>query len=66
MADENLEGTNINERLLVLNLLAYFDRAATARDRDALIEVLLRAKVARAQAEQTAEAVLADPGRYGF
>ncbi|MBI4692399.1 MAG: hypothetical protein HY749_00065 [Gammaproteobacteria bacterium] len=60
MNDEEFRG------LLVLGLFAAFDRPATARDRDTLIAVLLRAKLARAQAEQTADAVLANPGRFGF
>jgi hypothetical protein len=42
-----------------------FDQAASTRDRDRMIEVLGKAELAD-QAESIADAILADPKRYGF
>jgi hypothetical protein len=64
--DHDLAGMTVNERLFALGLFPEFDRAALARDREALIEVLLRAHLSQRQAVETTEALLHDPARYGF
>lgn len=64
--DGSLAGMTVNERLFTLGLLPRFDAAARARDREALIAVLLRAHLTREQAGATADTLLAAPARYGF
>ena len=57
-------GMTLNERLFAAGLLGAFDDAARRRDRDVMIELLRRVEVETP--EWSVEAILADPGRYGF
>jgi hypothetical protein len=54
-----------NERLVAAGLLDTFDNAAHRRDRVRLVELLSRVELAD-QADQIADAILAEPKRYGF
>jgi len=66
MNEQDLKGMNVNERLLTLGLFAEWDIAAKARDGDALRALLRKARFTEQQANQTVEALLANPKRYGF
>jgi hypothetical protein len=66
MPEPSTEGMTVNERLFHFGPLAEFDAATRAGDLASMIEVLRRARLSEEQATQTAEAVLADPSRYGY
>ena len=57
-------GMTVNERLTVAGLLGEWDKAARRRDRAVMIALLEKVDVA--DAAGIVDAVLADPGRYGF
>ncbi len=61
-----LQGMTVNERLVHLHLDEDFDRSAAARDAAAMVSGLERAQFSSKQAEETAQAILADPARYGY
>ena len=56
----------VNERLFVANLIGHFDAAVRSRDKSRIVEILLAVQLTPDQANETATAVLADPGRYGL
>ncbi|EYR63678.1 hypothetical protein N866_19060 [Actinotalea ferrariae CF5-4] len=56
----------VNERLFVAGLVQHFDRAINSRDRQEAIEILRRVALSNASAGDTVDAVLADPGGYGY
>ena len=56
----------VNERLVHFGLFAEFEAAVRARDKPAVVAVLLKAQLTPEQAESTACALLAAPGRYGY
>jgi hypothetical protein len=58
-------GMTVNERLVESGLIDRFDEAARKRDRAGIIEVLASVELAD-QAEHIADALLANPGKYGF
>ena len=60
------KGMSANERLLLAGLIDEFDAAARERDRDGMIAVLVRTGLPREAAVATADAVLANPKRYGY
>lgn len=57
-------GMTVNERLYHADLLDDFDRAAVARDRAEMISIL--DKVYVGNSGETADAILDDPGKYGY
>ncbi len=63
-ARPDFSGMTVNERLFTADLTDAFDAAVRRRDRARMVE-LLRA-VAVEDAESSADAVLADPKRYGY
>ena len=54
----------VNERLIEAELLAAFDVASRARDRDAMVDNL--SQVGVEDAAGSADAILVDPSRYGY
>lgn len=64
--DSDIAAMTVNERLSHLGLFDEFDSALAARDLNSVISVLLRAELSPGQAVETATAVLADPGKYGY
>ena len=60
------DAMTVNERLANFGLLGEFDAAAKARDQAAMVDVLVRARLTREQAEATAAAVIARPAFYGY
>lgn len=62
----NARAMTVNERLSSAGLLSEFDAAARSRQRDRLIELLLRVELSREQAESTVAALLANPREYGY
>ncbi len=63
---DELSGMTVNERLFSLGLLDEWDEAIQERDRSKMINVLRQCEVSWQQCEQTTDAVLANPKRYGF
>jgi hypothetical protein len=59
-------GMTLNERLVELQLLGEWDRAATSRDRDMMINVMTKIELSEREAATTVDAVLANPKMYGF
>ena len=59
-------GMTVNERLVIAGLIAAWDAAVAKRDRAGMIEVLMSTELSEKQAAETADAVLADPQKYGF
>lgn len=66
MKDNNNDGMTINERLHYFNLFDKFDQAIMNRDNDEIIRILKLARLSEAQAEETADAILAHPEKYGY
>jgi len=58
-------GMTVNERLFEAGALEESDRAATARNRGRMIELLAQVELSD-QAEHIADTILADPRRYGI
>lgn len=57
-------GMTVNERLFVAGLLDRFDEAARARDRARMIALLSEVQVA--DPERSVNAILDNPGKYGY
>jgi hypothetical protein len=55
-----------NERLVAAGLLGHFRAAARDRDVDAMVEMLSHVEIAHADCRAIAEAIVADPQKYGF
>jgi hypothetical protein len=64
--EEELKGMTVNERLFSLGLIVQWDLATKARNRQKMIEILIQCKFTKEQSEQTSDAVLKNPARYGF
>jgi hypothetical protein len=65
-AGVDLGGMTVNERLYSAGVLDEFDSAARKRDRDAMIALLMKTDLSREQAEQSIDALLSDPRKYGY
>ncbi len=59
-------GMTTNERLGTAGLFDEWDRAAFARDRDGMIEVLQKVELTETEAASVADSVLQNPAKYGF
>lgn len=62
-------GMTTNERLFTAGLLDAWDAAALKRDRERMVEILAKvtdAGFTRDSAIRTVDAVLTDPGKFGF
>ncbi len=64
--ERQLAGMTVDERLFALGLLTEFDQAALMRNKDDMVEILIRARFSKSQAIETAETLLRDPEKYGF
>jgi len=60
----NFAGMTVNERLAHVGIIDQWDDAARRRDRRAMIELLERVEVR--EPHLIADAVLANPKKYGF
>jgi hypothetical protein len=56
----------VNERLVLCGAIDQWDDAVRRRDRERMVAVLGSVAMTPEQAAQTADAVLANPQRYGF
>lgn len=65
-SEEDLKGMTVNERLFSLGLTDQWDKSAKSRNRQRMIEVLLQCAFSQEQSEQTTDAVLENPAKYGF
>jgi hypothetical protein len=61
-----LSGMSLNERLFTLGKLDAFDAAARRRDARTMRTLLQEAQLSEIDAAQCADAILADPKKYGF
>jgi hypothetical protein len=59
-------GMTVNERLYEAGLLDEFDEAARARNHAAMIRILKQVEMGDKYAALTADAILANPAKYGF
>ena len=57
-------GMTVNERLVNADLMDAFDVATRSGERDAMIRLLMAVDLA--EPDQTADALLRDPARYGY
>ncbi len=64
--EEELKGMTVNERLFGLGLIGQWDLAAKTRNRQMMIEILLKCSFSQEQSEQTTDAVLKNPAKFGF
>jgi hypothetical protein len=65
MATSDFSGMTVNERLYAAGPLVQFDAAAPSRDDEEMVRLLKQVELSVEQAEETSQAVLADPGKYG-
>lgn len=56
----------VNERLVACGLMDAWDDDACDRNREQMIALLIETAIPREQAERTTDAVLNNPGMYGF
>ena len=63
---EDLSGMTVNERLYAMRLLEAFDAAVKRRDKETLIALLMRTFLSRGEAEESVDAILRDPAKYGY
>lgn len=61
-----IAGMTVNKRLAHFGLFHAFDTAVDSRQLSAVVEILRRAKLTEAEAQETASAVLANPSLYGL
>ena len=64
--DDELQGMTVNERLSALGLLGQWDKAILKRNRSEMIKLLGKCALPKEQCEETTDAVLANPSKYGF
>ena len=64
MNHSELSGMTVNERLFAKGLMAEWQAAVRARSREKMIEIMRSVEVE--PPENTVDAVLTDPGKYGF
>lgn len=60
------DGMTVNERLFTSGLAGRFDAAIDDGDRQGAVALLMRVAMSENSAEATADAILADPARYGY
>ena len=64
--ERELGGMTVNERLVVLGLFDKWDAAAKSRNRSRMIQILSQCAMTQKQCEETTDALLANPKKYGF
>ncbi len=64
--NNNYSGMTVNERLFSANLLSAFDTAAKNRDREKMVEILLKVELTESQAQETTDTILENPEMYGY
>ncbi len=65
-SETELEGMTVNERLFAMGLLDQWDEATKARDRGTMILILSQCAMSRKQCDETTDAVLKNPSKYGY
>jgi hypothetical protein len=66
MATNSYSGMTVNERLYAGGLLDAFDAAVESGDKAEVVRVLQRVELSLPEAQSIADAIFADPGRYGY
>lgn len=56
----------VNERLFEADLMSEFDNAAKERNKIRMMEILLEVELTEAQANETSEAIIQNPSKYGY
>ena len=59
-------GMTVNEMLNDAGLLPEFDVAVRGRNRERMVEILVRVEMTLEQAEYTADTILDNPAHYGY
>jgi hypothetical protein len=65
LADKELSGMTVNERLFAFSLFDAWDEAVRERDRSQMIKILIQVAIESDQAERTTDAVLKNQKMYG-
>lgn len=63
---DDFRGMTINERLVMSGLMDEYEQAASIRDAERMVSILVRTHLPKAAAEATVKAILANPGFYGY
>ena len=61
-----LGGMTVNERIFAMGLMDEWDKAAHARERETMMKILSQCAMSREQCAETIDALLKNPGMYGF
>ena len=56
----------VNERLFDAELMHDFDEAAKLRNKTRMVEILQKVDLTDAQANETSEAIIKNPSKYGY
>lgn len=56
----------VNERLFEADLMSEFDDAAKERNKIRMVEILKEVELTEAQANETSEAIIQNPSKYGY
>jgi hypothetical protein len=59
-------GMSVNERLVMSGMHINFDETAKLRDRTRMIQILMALEMSEKGAAAVADAILADPAKYGL
>lgn len=63
---ERFAGMTVNERLFTAGTLDRFDTAARRRDRATMLRLLREVALTDSEANETTNAIIANPSFYGF
>lgn len=66
MSKHDYSGMTVNQRLSVSGLLVDFDSAANNRDPNRMIAILKKVELDSNQAQETTDAILKNPSKYGY
>ncbi len=66
MTEENYAGMTVNERLYAAGLVDEFDAAVERGDKDEVVRLLQAVHLSARGAQETADALFANPARYGY
>ena len=63
---QRCKGMTVNERLVTIDVSSEFARAISGKEQKRSIDILISTGLTRDQATRTVNAVLANPGDYGY
>ena len=56
----------VNERLFEADLMSEFDEATKERNKIRMVAILKEVELTEAQANETSEAIIQNPSKYGY